>query len=297
MPRASSSFLRSVLLAGLVCLGFLAVSRLHAAALRGREGLPPEQDLHYLPEPHALRAMSLGYNQLAADLVWIRQIIYFGDEFTKRGDFRFLDRYLRTALELDPNFRRLYSWAGISYAASGVKVTNAAVRQSNEFVEMGLKRFPDDWELHFMLGVNYIHELQTSDPKVKQSWKLKGAEHMRRAALAGGGPAWLPVLVATILTKGGEAEAAIRHLEEILLTTDDEAVRAHVLNKLKQLRKDALPEMERHRARFTKRWHAQLGYAPADMYVLLGDPPPDVPTHDLAIPEVMWAWSEALEPQ
>ena len=27
------------------------------------------------------------------------------------------------------------------------------------------------------------------------------------------------------------------------------------------------------RSEFTKRWHAQLRYAPADLYVLLGDPP------------------------
>ena len=169
MPRTTSSFARSTIAAGLLCLGFLLVFWLHNAAVRGRDRLPPEQDLHYLPEPTAMRAMSLGHTELAADLVWIRQIIYFGDEFTKRGDFRFLDRYLRTALALDPNFRRLYAWAGISYSASGVQVTNAVIRQSNEFLEMGLKRFPNDWELNFRLGVNYIHELQTSDPMQKQS--------------------------------------------------------------------------------------------------------------------------------
>ena len=118
---------------------------------------------------------------------------------------------------------------------------------------------------------------------------------MRKISLAGGGPSWLPVLVATILTKGGETEAAIRHLEEILLTTDDEAVRTHVRNKLKQLQREALPEMERHRAQFTERWHTQLRYAPADLYVLLGDPPQDLPTAALVIPEVMRAWSDSLD--
>jgi tetratricopeptide (TPR) repeat protein len=294
MPRLSP-FARSLLAGALICLGFFAVFHLHRGAVQRRDRLPPEQDLHYLPEPSAMRVMSLGHNELFADLVWIRQIIYFGDEFTRRGDFRFVDRYLRTAIALDPSFRRLYAWAGISYAASGVEVTNAMVRQSNEFLELGLKRFPNDWELNFMLGVNYIHELKTTDERQKQAWKLKGAEHIRRAALAGGGPAWLPVLVATILTKGGETEAAIRHLEEILLTTDDEAVRTHVTNKLKQLRLAALPEMERHREEFARRWHAQLRYAPADLYVLLGEPPAEVRTRDLAIPEVMRVWGDALD--
>ncbi|MBI5479056.1 MAG: hypothetical protein HY906_09380 [Deltaproteobacteria bacterium] len=298
MPQPHlSSLPRRALAAGVICLGFSAVFGLHVGAVYRRDRLPPEQDLHYLPEPSALRAMTLGYTELGADLVWIRQVIYFGDEFTRRGDFRFMDRYLRTALALDPNFRRLYAWAGISYAASGVEVTNAVVRESNEFLELGLKRFPDDWELHFRLGVNYIHELKTSDERQKLAFRLKGAEHIRRAALAGGGPAWLPVLVATILTKGGETEAAIRHLEEILLTTEDEAVRTHVTNKLRQLRRAALPEMERHRAEFTQRWHAQMRYAPADLYVLFGEAPADVPTSDLAVPEMMRAWGEALDAQ
>lgn len=297
MPRPGSSLARTTLAVALVACGFVAVFRLHEAAVHRRDRLPAEQELHYLPEPTALKAMSLGYTELGADLVWIRQILYFGDEFTKKGDFRFMDRYLRTALALDPNFRRLYAWAGISYTASGVPVTNVMVRESNELLELGLQRFPNDWELHFMLGVNYIHQLQTSDPAQKQAFKLKGAEHIRRAALAGGGPAWLPVLVATILTKGGETEAAIRHLEEILLTTEEDAVRTHVRNKLMQLRRDALPEMERHREEFTKRWQAQLRYAPADFYVLLGDPPAHVPTADLAIPEVMRIWGDSLDEQ
>ena len=298
MPRAFSAPLgRTILTAGLLALAFTLVYRLHAGVVHRRDRLPPEQDLHYLPEPAALRAMSLGYTELAADLIWMRQLIYFGEEFTSKGDFRYLDRYLRTAIALDPNFRRVYAWAGIAHTASGVNVTNAAVRQSNEFLELGLRRFPDDWELNFMLGVNYIHELKTTDERQRLAWRLKGAEHIRRAALTGSGPAWLPVLVATILTKGGETQAAIRHLEEILLTTEDEAVRTHVTNKLRQLQRAALPDIERHRAEFMRRWHAELRYAPADLYVIVGDPPKDMPTAALAIPEIMRTWGDALEEQ
>jgi len=283
------------MLAGLLGLAFALVFQLHRGLVQRRGRLPPEQDLHYLPEPTALRAMSLGYTELAADLIWLRQVIYFGDQLTSRGDFRYADRYLRTAIALDPNFRRLYAWAGIAYSASGLPVTNAMVRQSNDMLEMGLRRFPNDWELNFMLGVNYLHELKTTDERQKQAWRFKGAEHIRRAALAGGGAPWLPVLVATVLTRGGETQAAIRHLEEILLTTEDEAVRTHVTNKLMQLRREAVPTMERHRAEFTRRWYARMRYVPADLFVILGDAPADGPTAELAIPEVMRTWAGALD--
>jgi hypothetical protein len=296
MPRVlTSPLVRTAIAAGLLAVAFTLVFRLHAGVVQRRDRLPPEEDLHYLPEPAALRAMSLGYTELAADMVWLRQVIYFGGQITSRGDFRYIDRYLRTAIALDPHFRRLYVWAGVAFTASGLPVDNAVVRQSNELLELGLRRFPDDWELNFMLGVNYIHELKTSDARQKLAWRFKGAEHIRRAALAGGGAPWLPVLVATILTRGGETQAAIRHLEEILLTTEDEAVRTQVTNKLMQLRRAAVPDLERHRAEFQRRWHAQLRYVPSDLYVILGDAPADGPTAELAIPEVMRTWAEALD--
>jgi len=239
--------------------------------------------------------MSLGYTELFADLIWVRQVLYFGEQLTGKGDFRHVDMYLRTAIALDPHFRRLYVWAGVAYTASGLPVTNAAVRMSNEILEMGLRRFPDDWELNFTLGVNYIHELKTSDENLKRAWKMKGAEHIRRAAMSGKGPAWLPVLVATLLTKGGETQAAIRHLEEILLTTEDEKVREHVRNKLKQLHAEAVPTLEKEREEFMRLWRTHMQYVPQDLFVLLGPPPKDMATRELAVPEVMRAWEQALQ--
>jgi len=294
MPRPTAPSGRTIAVAAALCVGLVAVSLLHRGVLARRDRFPPEQDLHYLPAPGALRAASLGYTELLADLLWVRQVVYFGDQFTRRGDFRFVDRYLKTAVALDPNFRRLYAWAGIAYTYSGVPTTNVLVRQSNEMLELGLEHFPTDWELNFMLGINYINELKTSDPEQKQAWKLKGAEYVRRAAVTGKGPPWLPVLVASILTKGGEAEAGIRHLEEILLTTEDENVRERVHNKLLQLRRAALPAIERHRDEFMAGWREHMPYAPSDFYVLLGPPPADVSAASLAIPEVMQVWTEVV---
>ena len=48
---------------------------------------------------------------------------------------------------------------------NGRPITNGAVMMSNHFLERGVRQFPDDWELPFMLGCNYLFELKTEDPK------------------------------------------------------------------------------------------------------------------------------------
>ncbi|HEY3353975.1 MAG TPA: hypothetical protein VGQ83_12055 [Polyangia bacterium] len=292
-PRLSSLTRRSVI-GILICLAFTGVSCLHAEAARRRDQFPAEQDVFYLPQPGALRAASLGHTELMADLVWIRQVLFFSDQMNGRGDLQWLERCLKAIVALDPRFRRVYSWAGVVLVYGGTKVTNREVRQSNEFLELGLKEFPDDWELHFMLGANYLNELKTSDKRLKDEWRMRGADHMRRAALSGKSAPWVPVLVATVLQRGGETHAAIRHLEEVLLTTDDETMRQHVRNKLLNLRATALADMERHRQEFRRRWQAQMPYARSDLFVLFGDEPRDVETPVLAIPDIMRVWEQAV---
>ncbi|MBW2507597.1 MAG: hypothetical protein JRE81_03105, partial [Deltaproteobacteria bacterium] len=43
------------------------------------------EDIYYLPPPDWLQVMSLGYRRALADLIWLRALIYFGDEFENRG--------------------------------------------------------------------------------------------------------------------------------------------------------------------------------------------------------------------
>jgi hypothetical protein len=296
MARLSFSPLgRRLVAAGLVTLGLAGAFALQVEANLRADRLPPEQELLLLPRPGVLRLASLGHTELLADLVWVREVLYFGDELSRQGDFRWMEHYLAAVVTLDPHFRRAYTWGGIALIYNGRSATNGMVQASNALLERGLQAFPDDWELNFMLGANYLHELKTADPKQKRAWKLRGAEHMRRAALSGKGPPYLPVLVATVLSRDGDTDAAVRHLEEILLTTEDEAVRTQVRNKLKHLQARSLGAMERAREAFKQRWQRELPYVHADMFVILGDRPQPVPVKELAIPELMRTWAEAIE--
>ena len=93
----------------MVALALIAATRatLHRA-LELRAGWPAEDDTLSLPGATALRVASLGHTEAAADLVAARTNVYFGAQVAARGDSRWLERYLATALDLDPSFHGLY---------------------------------------------------------------------------------------------------------------------------------------------------------------------------------------------
>lgn len=245
------------------------------ALVRRRDRFPPGDDALYLPRPAALRAMSLGHTELAADLVFLRALIYFGGQLEQKGQFRWLDNYLDTITALDPRWKTPYRWAGVATMYNGHPITNQMVLDSSHFLERGARQFPDDWELSFMLGCNYLFELHTSDPKQQEAWRRVGGDWVQHAALVGGAPSWVPLLAATIMRKEGRQEAALRHLEEVYVATDDEETRRQVRNRLLGLHAQIdLDREARERAAFEAAWKKTLPYAPPDLFVAVGPAAP-----------------------
>jgi hypothetical protein len=265
---------------GLTAAGvlLLVVALVYAgdAANRRRAAFPAGEDVLYLPQVSALHALALGHDEVAADLVFIRGLVYFGSQMEQKGDYRWLDNYLDTITTLDPYWKTPYRWAGVATMYNGRPITNGAVIMSNHFLERGVRQFPDDWELPFMLGCNYLFELKPEDQKARDEYRRIGGEWIRHAAIVGGAPSWVPLLAATIMRQEGREEAAVRHLEEVYLSTQDERTRNEVRNLLMSLHaKIDLKREERDRAAFEKEWKATLPYVPADLFVAIGPPRPD----------------------
>jgi hypothetical protein len=260
-------------------LSGLVVTQDGARSRRAR--FPAGEDVLYLPRPSALRAMSLGHPELMADLVFVRGLVYFGTQLEEKGEYRWLENYLDTITQLDPQWKTPYRWAGVATMYNGRPITNDMVKLSNHFLELGVRQFPDDWELPFMLGCNYLFELKTDDPKQREEWRRIGGDWVRQAAIVGGAPSWVPLLAATIMREEGQEEAAVRHLEEVYVSTQDERTREEIRNRLLSLHATIdLAREERERAAFEAAWKQTLPYAPADLFVAIGPPRP--PRMDVA---------------
>ena len=264
------------LILSLSCAGLVAATVLtQDAALHLRKRFAAEEDTLYLPRASALRKMSLGHHELAADLVFLRAIIYFGAQFHGARGYQWIDNYLDTIVALDPEWKTPYRWAGVATMYNGNTITNESVRASSHFLELGVQRFPNDWELAFMLGCNYLFELKPANADEKAKYKRIGGEYIRHAALVGGGPSWMPLLAATIMREEGQEEAAVKHLEEVYLSSQDEKTRTAVRNRLLSLHAQIdFVKAERDRVAFEQAWRATVPYAPPDFFVAVGPRPP-----------------------
>ena len=200
---------------------------------------PPEADTFYLPPSKILKLASLGHSELAADLIHSRANVYFGTQLHARLPTKWLAQYLHAAIDLDPQFRRLYLAGAAMLIYNGQRIVPDMVLAANSVLERGRKAFPFDWEIPFQLGFNLLYELPMDatpdDPRIP-SWRQQGVEILRQAALYEGVPYFVPNLVAGMLTKQGSQDLAVRHLEQAYAVATSEEARTQIRDKLFQLR-------------------------------------------------------------
>lgn len=227
----------------------------------------------YLPATPVLKAIALGRNTFMADLVWLRALSYFAVHFQGDKDYRWLDQLIGTVLELDPEYRKVYHWAAV-VVMYGRGIDNRSVLASNRLVEAALDRFPDDWELHFLLGCNLTFELRSDDADQVAEWRRAGAEHIRIASTLEGAPEWLPLTAAGIHSKVGQQELAIRHLEEVYLRTESEDLRKQLAELIIEKRSaHALDKLRSDRSAFLTAWKESFPYMPPTLFSLVGERP------------------------
>jgi hypothetical protein len=235
------------------------------------------EDVYYLPPPVWLDALSLGHREALADLIWLRSLVYFGDELMHRGNVEHLYNYADAMLSLDPYFAKVYTWVSACALYRTGEVTAKDGRRVVDYLERGVRLFPDDGELAWTLGADYLYELPPllHDAKAEADAKRRGLEHLRIAAVLGAGPPWLALTTAAELGRLGQHEQEIAHLQEVYAQVSDPKVKAQIETRLGELRSAAYAEALRRT--FEELEAARLRdfpYVDRELYVLIGPRPP-----------------------
>ncbi len=237
-----------------------------------------DDDRFYLPPSHWLRAFSIGYNETAADFVWVKTIVYFGGSSlsTKQKEqVGHTHNYLATAADLDPRFRRLYTTgSSITLFEKGGSVTEQTVKKAIELLERGIEEFPNDGEMAFHLGFTHYYEMRPflrddpQDPK-RRYHRETGVKYIGRSAMMEGSPPYATRLSATLYSKEGFDELMVDHLKAMLLKETDEKIRGRLI---RQLRRELGKAAERDIAvsrRIHAEWKENMPFVPYDFYLLL----------------------------
>jgi hypothetical protein len=194
-----------------------------------------EEGVSYLPSGETLKMLSLGYREMAADLIWIKAVQYLGEKNEWPPDDLTLYNLLDRATTLDPFYRIVYHTGGVCLSHYGKQY-----ELSNQLLLKGIRQMGDrlkdnkfGWWIPFLVGFNYFFYLG--------DFKL-GAQYMTMASELPGSPLYLPGLSATLASRAGDPEAGIEFLERLARQTQDELTRRYLEDTIKEKREKWLEE-------------------------------------------------------
>lgn len=258
------------MLIGVVALGSARAARFAIAS----ERLAEFEAAPYAPSPEAAPFVTLGYREVAVDLLWVRFRGYFGgQDSTSRGIGNLVD----AIIALDPKFQRVYRYGAHALQLAVHGVDQASHHHAIRVLERGMREFPDDWRMFELAAQIYTQDLRTTDPAQRRAWDERGTLLMEAAIRKPGAPRGFATWAATMRTRLGQHERAVKDLHELILITSDVKARARLIAKLAELEQEdaaaIASEIHAERQQFEVRWLRERPALPPTWYILLGPRP------------------------
>jgi hypothetical protein len=195
---------------------------------RMRAGAAVEEVL-YIPSPRIVKALSLGYTGLVADLYWTRAVQYFGGKhYDKALSYKLLAPLLDITTTLDPHLLHAYQFGSVFLSQKPPEGAGEPDKAA-ELVERGIAANPKEWKLFFNLG--FVHYLERNDP-------VAAAEAFERGSKVPDAHPWLRILAATMRQSAGDIATARALWMAIHETTNDEMIRTNAVKHLRALQVD-----------------------------------------------------------
>ncbi len=182
---------------------------------------PQFESLLYLPTGKFIKLAVLGFDEVAADILYVKAIGYFGGHYLSDKEYQWFYHILNITTTLSPTFKDPYEFGAIVLALEVGEVEN-----SNRLLKKGIKHNPRYWRLPFYLGFNYFFHLgdyQTA------------AYYMECASSLPGAPAYLPSFASRLYAEAGNPEYAIEFLTQIYNQTENKIMRKEIEIKIKEL--------------------------------------------------------------
>ncbi|MFH1262250.1 MAG: hypothetical protein V1495_02230 [Pseudomonadota bacterium] len=252
----------------------------------------PDETTFFIPKASTIRPFLLGHEAFLADLLWIRTVGYFADEFYGRGQFKYLNGLLDFITDLDPRFERVYIWAGAILMYRGGAISREKVMESSRILEkgwraiendpIGWRHSPDYWLIPQMIGFNWAVELHD---------RKKGAPYIAAAAKLPGSPPLLKTWAATLFKRAGYLEEGTRTLEDMLAvetlraqlnTVEDERMKGEIRQRLafyysrlygKAGIEERIRLLEEEIRALLSEWREKMSYVPFGLFLILRNEP------------------------
>ncbi|MGD9900704.1 MAG: hypothetical protein AB7T22_16385 [Calditrichaceae bacterium] len=182
------------------------------------------QDVIYVPlQPSLIKLLSPSDPSFISDILWMRTAYYFGFHAMSDRQYPYLVHLLDVITDLSPKWEFPYF-----FGATLLPTEAESAEEGFYIINKGLRQFPDDWQLWFFKGYYQWHINHNL---------IEAAETFRHAAMLPGAPLYLSRLPATLATKAGQRELALRFIHESLNQVKDEKQKKILMEKLQEMLK------------------------------------------------------------
>jgi tetratricopeptide (TPR) repeat protein len=179
------------------------------------------EELAFLPKGSVLRIAVLGYRHVAADLIWLKAVQYFGEHKQNVSGYRWAYHTTNVVTDLDPQFVLAYYTGG-----TVLGVWAGLLDESVALLKKGIQHNPQDWHLPFLLGYDYFYELCDS---------ANGSQYLQLASALPGAPPYLAKLAARLAVEAGNPDAALEFLARFRQQVTDERIREALEQRMKEV--------------------------------------------------------------
>jgi tetratricopeptide (TPR) repeat protein len=208
-------------------LGFAGIWKLQHGIDAQRASLSEERDDILLRSGKLVKAMSLEYAPLLADIYWTRVVQYYGNKHVRgQANLELLWPLLDITTTLDPNLLTAYRFGAmfLSQAApSGAGRPDLAV----QLIQRGIQANPDYWRFYEDLGFVYYFDLKDYQ---------KASEAFLEGSKKPNAQVWMKVMAAKIAAEGESFETSMFLWKDIYDSAVDPTVKKNALSHLQLLR-------------------------------------------------------------
>lgn len=211
----------------LLPLGFAGVWQLQQRIDGQRAALHQERDEMVLRSPKLVRAISLEYAPLLADIYWTRVVQYYGDKRARHDtNFELLWPLLDVTTTLDPNLLVAYRFGSTFLSEPSPRGAGDA-ELGIALLERGIQANPKYWRLYEDLGFIYYFELKDY---------TKASAAFAEGSKNPDSQIWMKIMAAKIAAEGQSLQTSIFLWNEVYQTTKDPQVKDNAQLHLQLLR-------------------------------------------------------------
>ena len=218
----------------LALLGVFGVAFTQPGLAESLNASKAKDEVFVLPPPAQLHAAALGHDSALVDMLWAKMLVEYGSHMSEHRSFLDVTRYLDAIIELEPDYAPVYQFVDtlvVYNRPEGGTLEDA--RAARRYLERGVQERPGDantW-LHCGQFLAFLAPSFLPAGAELDAWRKDGAVAIMRAVDLGA-DVDRSVSAATLLTKYGEKDAAIRSLRRAYTLTDDPDDQRLILNQL-----------------------------------------------------------------